>query len=110
MGLVFVFEVGDRAVSGLFYEREVKSLDAVIEAVRVLDEDSGIRLIGERNGKECLVFVTRFGRKYTVMTYGMSGRTGAPGRRLDAVEVEGADAVARVIRNSAPRRIRAYVY
>jgi hypothetical protein len=109
-GLVFVFEVGDRAVPGLFYEKEVRSLDALVRAVRVLDEDSGIRLVGERKGKECLVFVTRFGPKYTVMTYGMKGKTGAPGRRLDAVEVDGADAAARVIRSAAPRRIRAYVY
>jgi hypothetical protein len=108
--LVFVFEVVAKAGLGLFYEKEVTSVDALTRALHVLDEDSGIRLIGERDGQKCLVFVTKFGQKYTVMTYGMKGRTGGPGERLDAAEVEGAEAVARFIRKATSRRVRAYVY
>ena len=94
----------------MFYEKEVTSLDDLVKAVKVLDEDSGIRLIGERNGRRCLVFVTRFGERFTMMTYSMVRKTGAPGRRLDVVEFDGGEAVAAALRRVAPGRIRAYVY
>jgi hypothetical protein len=94
----------------LFYEQKVTSFGDLVKALKVLDEDSGIRLIGERNGRKCLVFVTRFGESFTMMTYSMARKTGAPGRRLDAVEFDGAEAVAAALRRDVPGRIRAYVY
>jgi hypothetical protein len=94
----------------LFYEKEVTSFDDLVKAVKVLDEDSGIRLIGERNGRRCLLFVTRFGERFTMMTYSIVGKTGAPGRRLGVVEFDGVDAVAAALRRAAPSRMRAYVY
>ena len=94
----------------MFYEKEVTSFDDLARAVKVLDEDSGIRLIGERNGRRCLVFVTRFGERFTMITYSMGRKTGAPGRRLDVVEFDGIDAVAAALLRAAPGRIRAYVY
>jgi len=94
----------------LFYEKRITSFDDLVKAIRVLDEDSGVRLIGERNGKKCLVFVTRFGEGFTMMTYSVVKRTGAPGGRLGVVEFGGVDAVAAALRTAAPGRIRAYVY
>jgi len=94
----------------LFYERGVSSFEDLVRAVKVLDEDSGIRLIGERSGRKCLVFVTRFGGRYTMMTYAVKGKTGVPGRRLGAEEFNGVEAVADALRRVAPGRIRAYVY
>ena len=94
----------------MFYEKEVTSFDDLVNAVRVLDEDSGIRLIGERKGKGCLLFVTRFGESYTMMTYSMVRKTGAPGRRLSVAEFDGVHAVAAALRRAAPARVRAYVY
>ena len=93
----------------MFYEKEVTSFDDLVKAVKVLDEDSGVRLIGERNGRKCLVFVTRFGKSFTMMTYSM-GKTGGPGRRLGVVEFDGAEEVVAALRRAAPGRIRAYVY
>jgi len=94
----------------LFYEKEVTSFDDLVKAVRVLDEDSGVRLIGERGGRKCLVFVTRFGERYTMMTYTVAGKTGAPGRRLGVEEFDGVHAVADALRAVTPGRLRAYVY
>ena len=93
-----------------FYEKKVTSFDDLAKAVRVLDEDSGIRLIGERKGREYLLFVTRFGESFTMMTYSMLRKTGAPWRRLSVVEFNGAGAVVAALRRAAPDRIRAYVY
>jgi len=95
---------------GLFYEKEVTSFDDLVKAVKVLDEDSGIRLVGERSGRTCLAFVTRFGETYTMMTYAVRGKSGAPGRRLGVAEFDGVDAVAEALRRAAPGRIRAWVY
>jgi len=94
----------------LFYEKVVTSFDDLVKAVRVLDEDSGIRLIGKRNGRKCIVFVTRFGESFTMMTYSVVRKTGSPGRRLGVEEFGGADAVAAALRTTAPGRVRAYVY
>ena len=94
----------------MFYEKEVTSLDDLVKAVKVLDEDSGIRLIAERNGRKCLVFVTRFGDRFTMMTYSMVRKTGAPGRRLGVVEFDGFESVSAELRRTAPGRIRAYIY
>lgn len=99
-----------RTALGLFFEEKVTSLDALAKAVRALDEDAGIRLLGQRGGKRCLLFVTRFGRKYTVMTYEASGRAGLPGKRLEVAETDDADAVVRALRKAAPKRARAYIY
>lgn len=94
----------------MFYEKKVASFDDLVKAVRVLDEDSGLRLIGEESGRRRLVFVTRFGERYTLMTYAMVGKTGRPGRRLGVKEFDSLDAVAEALRGAAPGRIRAYVY
>ena len=96
--------------SGLFYEKRVTSFDDLVKAIRVLDEDSGVRLIGERDGKKCLAFVTRFGHGFTMMTYSVVKKTGAPGRRLGVEQFDDVDAVAAALRTAAPGRIRAYVY
>ena len=102
--------MGVSAGLGLFYEKEVKSFDDLMKAAGVLDADSGIRLIGESEGRECLVFVTRLGRRFTMMTYSVKARTGTPGRRLGVVEFDSVEALAEALRKVAPRRIRAYVY
>jgi len=94
----------------LFYERKVTSFDELMRAVRVLDEDSGVRLVGEARGRKCLVFVTRSGPKFTMMTYSVKAGTGTPGRRLGAMEFDGAGALGEALRKAAPRRILAYVY
>lgn len=94
----------------MFYEKEVTSFDDLVKAVRVLDEDSGIRLIGEEGRRRRLVFVTRFGDRYTMMTYAVVGKTGTPGRRLAVEEFDSVDAVTGALRRAAPGRVRAYVY
>ena len=94
----------------MFYEKEVTSFHDIVKAVKVLDEDSGVRLIGDSGGRKRLVFVTRFGKRYTMMTYAVVERTGAPGRRLDVAEFDDADAAAKALRRAAPGQIRAYVY
>jgi hypothetical protein len=108
--LVFVFEVEAPVGLGLFYEKEVRSFQALMRAVRALDEDSGIRLIGKWGRRRCLVFVTRFGRRFTMMTYSVVGSTGTPGRRLETAEMDSVEALSAALRKAAPRRIRAYVY
>jgi hypothetical protein len=94
----------------LFYEKEVTSFDGLMKAARVLDEDSGIRLAGKHAGRKCLVFVTRFGRRFTMMTYAMKGRTGTPGGRLGAVEFDSVEGLAEALRKVSPGRVRAFVY
>jgi len=94
----------------LFYEKEVTSFDDLMKAALALDEDSGIRLIGKSGGRKCLVFVTRFGRRFTMMTYGVKARGGTPGRKLSASDFDSVEALVEALRKVAPSRIKAYVY
>jgi hypothetical protein len=77
---------------------------------RVLDEDSGIRLSGSLGGQRCLVFVTRFGSRYTMMAYSVKEGSGTPDRRLETTELDTPAALAAALRRIVGRRVQAYIY
>lgn len=95
---------------GMFYEREVKSYPDLVEKLRVLDQDSGVRLVGRSGRRRFLVFVTRFGRRYTMMTYAMRRRSGTPGKRLGAVEFGSVEELERELVKLVRGQLRAWVY
>ena len=92
------------------YEREVFSFSGLMKETRVLDEDSGIRLVGTFGGAKCLVFVTRFGPRYTMMVYSVKRTDGTPEKRLETIELDTPEALAAALRRVAGARIRAYIY
>jgi len=92
------------------FEREVSSFGDLMKEAAVLDEDSGIRLPGTRGGQKCLVFVTRFGPRYTLMVYSVKKGTGTPDKRLETAELDDPKALARALRTVAGRQVRAYIY
>ena len=92
------------------YEREVSSFSGLMNEARVLDEDSGIRLSGTLGGQRCLVFVTRFGPRYTMMAYSVKERSGTPDRRLKTIELDTPAALAAALRRVVGRRVRAFIY
>lgn len=94
----------------MLYEQEVTSLPSLMRRVRVLDQDAGVRMAGTFQGKKVLVFVTRFGGRYTMMTYTVGARTKAPGKRLATLEFDSVEGVGRALKGLAPRRLRAWVY
>jgi hypothetical protein len=93
----------------LFYEEELGSFSGLAKRLRSLDQDAGVRMLGWSGKRRALVFVTRFERGYMVMTYAMK-RGGAPGTRLQAVELDGADKVIGVLRKLAKGRLQAWIY
>jgi hypothetical protein len=92
----------------MFYEEEVTSFPELMRRVRVLDQDAGIRLIGRSGTRRFLVFVTRFGSRFTLMRYSVRG--GSPGKRLQVLEVDDAVELERVLKGLAGRRVRAWIY
>ncbi|MDG6941336.1 MAG: hypothetical protein JRN34_00210 [Nitrososphaerota archaeon] len=93
----------------MFYEDNVTSFPALVKRLRVLDQDSGVRLLGEANGKKIFAFVTRFGPRYTVMTYTF-GKDGAPGRRIQTLEFDGLSGVEGALKMLVKGRLRAWIY
>ena len=98
------------AKTGLPTERGVSTFSALMREARVLDEDAGIRFAGDLRGEKCMVFVTRFGPRYTIMAYSTKGRTGIPDRRLETTEVETPAALSTALRKLVGSSVRAYVY
>lgn len=98
------------ASSGVFYEQEVRSFRVLSKKLSVLDQDSGVRVLGGAGKKRFYVFVTRFGSKYTVIIYGMKRGSGAPGKKLETLEFESVvhleDALRRLVRG----KLRAWIY
>lgn len=92
------------------HEREISSLGALVKEAGVLDEDSGIRLSGTLRGQRCLLFITRFGSRYTMMAYSVKKGSGMPDRRLETREFDTPAALASALRGVVGARIRAYIY
>ncbi len=93
----------------MLYEEKAASFADLVRRVKALDQDAGVRLIAGSGRKEFLAFVTRFGEKYTLMTYKMS-RTGTPGKRLQTLEFDGSEGLERTLRELVKGRLRAWIY
>lgn len=93
----------------MLFEDRIASFADLGKRLRTLDQDAGVRLIGGSGSKRYLTFVTRFGRKYTVMTYAM-GKKGAPGKRLETLEFETPEGIDAFLRRSVKGRLQAWVY
>ncbi|MDG7011658.1 MAG: hypothetical protein JRN17_01030 [Nitrososphaerota archaeon] len=93
----------------MFYEDKVVSFPALMMRLGVLDQDAGVRLIGESDGKKVYAFVTRFGPKYTVMTYSF-GKRGAPGKRIRTQELGSLGEVETALKALVKGRLQAWVY
>jgi hypothetical protein len=93
----------------LFYEDKVTSLPDLARRLRTLDQDAGVRVIGGSGKQRTLLFVTRFGPKYTMMKYTV-GRGGMPGRRLQTLEIGSPEGVEEEVRKEVKGRLQAWVY
>lgn len=93
----------------MFYEEKVSSFSGLAKRLRSIDQDAGVRVLGRSGRRKVVVFVTRFESRYMVMTYAMK-RGGAPGRRLQAVELDGVKTVIGMLRKLAKGRLQAWIY
>ena len=93
----------------MFYEDNVSSFADLARRLRALDQDSGVRLIGGSGRRRFLVFVTRFGQNYTLMTYTM-GKGGTPGKRLETLELDGLKGLESALRGLVKGPLRAWLY
>jgi len=94
----------------MLFEEEVTSFAELMRRVRVLDQDAGVRLMGGSGARRFLVFVTRFGPKFTLMRYSVRSGTGTPGKRLQTLEVDDVGALERLLKGFAGKRVKAWVY
>ena len=73
----------------LIYERRLGSLRALMIEAKNMDADAGLRVLGRYDARNCYVFVTRFGNRYTAMVYErLPGRKKTLGRRLAVMDYE----------------------
>jgi hypothetical protein len=95
----------------LFYEKRIQSFDAVMEEVRRLDSDSGVRVVGTYRKRPSFAFLTRSGRTYTLMVYERKGlEEPAPGARILSKEFESLDDLGIFLREFSAKGVDAYVY
>jgi len=93
----------------LFYEEKVSSLSGLAKRLGSLDQDAGVRMLGRSGKRKVLVFVTRFGSGFIVMTYAVRSG-GGPGARLQTVELDEVGKVVGVLKKFAKGRLQAWVY
>ena len=94
----------------MFYEQTLTSFPQLARRLRSLDQDAGIRVAGRAGGRRVLAFVTRFGPRYTMMTYSVKSGTGAPDRRLETLEFNSPEKVGAALRKLTSGRLRAWLY
>lgn len=95
----------------MFYERRIESLSGIIKEARTMDADAGIRISGRYGGRRCYAFVTRFGRRYTVMVYARkAGAKDGVGPRLDSEEMEGPEKLRPFLKRIVSDRVEAFAY
>lgn len=95
----------------MFYEKRVRSLQALMEELRRLDSDAGVRLAGSYGERPCFAFVTRFAEKYTVMVCERRGvRAPTAGALLVAKEFDALGELEAFLSPIARKRLDAYVY
>jgi hypothetical protein len=93
------------------YELRLESLSAVVQEAASMDADAGIRIEGKLEGRRCFAFVTRFGRRYTVIIFERKkGRGDGPGKRILAQELGGAEELRSLLKKLLSGRVLAYSY
>lgn len=93
----------------MFYEEKVSSFAGLAKRLRSIDQDAGVRLLGWLGHRKVLVFVTRFEDRFVLMEYAVK-RGGTPGRRLQAVELDGVEKVIGELRKRSKGRPHAWIY
>jgi hypothetical protein len=96
----------------LLYEKELSSFPQLIQEIRILDCDGGIRTFGKYAGKKCLVFLTRSEKGSTVAIYSIKkdGKAMIPDKRLHIEEVESEDALKSLLDKTVSKPVKAYSY
>jgi len=98
----------------LFFEKTVNSFEKLIEELRLLDLDSGVRAFANYEGKKGeFVFITRSTHeRYTMMVYEKRkrGTRQVPGKRLLVRQFQNVEDLGRFIQSILSRPVRAFIY
>lgn len=96
----------------LLYEKELRSFPHLMQEIRILDIDGGIRTFGKYAGKKCLVFLTRSEKGYTVAVYSIKkdGKMTVPDKRLHLEEIESEDVLKSFLDKTVIKPVEAYSY
>lgn len=96
----------------MLYEKKLSSFPKLVDELRILDLDAGIRAIGKYESKKCFVFVTRSLNGYTVALYGIksSGKERLPERRLLIKELSGLSEVETFLADVVVKPVEAFAY
>lgn len=95
----------------MFYEKRVRSFARLMQEIRRLDSDSGVRVAGSYLKKACFAFLTRSVGTYTVMVYERRGRRApALGARILSKDFQSMDELETFLRRITQKDVDAYVY
>ncbi len=96
----------------MLYEKELHSFPNLMQEIRLLDIDGGIRTFGKYAGKKCLVFLTRSEKGYAVAVYTIKrdGKITVPDKRLRLEEIESEDALKSFLDKTVSKPVVAYSY
>ena len=96
----------------MLYEKELHSFPNLLQEIRLLDIDGGIRTFGKYAGKKCLVFLTRSEKGYAVAVYSTKkdGKLSVPDKRLHLEEIESEDVLKSFLDKTVIKPVEAYSY
>jgi hypothetical protein len=96
----------------LLYEKKVSSFPKLVDELRILDLDAGVRTIGKYQSKKCFVFVTRSLNGYTTALYGIksAGKEKLPDKRLLIKEFGSLEELEQFLSGAVAKPVEAFAY
>jgi hypothetical protein len=95
----------------LVYERRIDSFKGLVDEAATMDADAGLRILATVDRRPSYIFVTRFGKRYTIMVYERkAGKAGGVGRRLAAEELPDIRQLKFRLSTLIPGRVSAFAY
>ncbi len=96
----------------MVYERRVKSMKELLEELRDLDADEGVRILTESEGRKRFVFVTRHSGKYSLGVSDAEARNGrwVPAKKMSFKEFSDQRMLREFLSGLVTKPLKAYVY
>lgn len=93
----------------MYSERPLETEEGILRALATLEQDEGVRIECDYDGKKCYVFITKPSSSYVLSIYERSSDR-RPGARVETSEFATYEALSRVIKDILKGKFKAFRY
>ena len=96
----------------MVYEKKLSSLPKVVNELRTLDPDAGIRSLGRFSSRKCFIFITKSVNIYTTALYSIKTvkKESLPDKRLLVKEFQTLEELETFLAGIITKPVKAFAY